>query len=316
MFAAPLVVALACSPAASEGPPLAVPVSDSVESVPAGGEVGANAPVVEAPASPPAVAPPPGPGAQHHHGHRAHVRHELRRSESRPLWGGFGYFSPGFLVGHFDGVAGALAAPGSFGAGAAPGRMAFSVGGGGKSLIGGRFLFGGKGFGLIAPTAANDVGRVAAGGGGGGVELGLVVVNKRGWLVYPFTGFGGMGYSLSLTNTSQTSRTFGDQTIAAGKALELGTGSVYVEFGAGFRRLTFTRGGGFIHGAELGLMLALDQGPWRRSDGRAVGGGVPGVNMSGLYLRVDIGGGGFSWTEDVERWRQRRAERRARRGRA
>lgn len=164
------------------------------------------------------------------------------------------------------------------------------------------------------PTAANDVGRVAVGGGGGGVELGLVVVNRRGWIVYPFAGLGAIGYSLTLTNTSQGPRSFGDQTIAAGRALELGAGSAYVELGAGFRRLTFTRGGGFIHGAELGLMLALDQGPWKRSDGRAVGGGVPGVNMSGFYLRVDIGGGGFSWTEDVERWRQRRAERRARRG--
>lgn len=307
MLASPLVVMLSSSPVGSEAPPPAEP-SEPAAAVPAGEDV---APVVAPPTTPVA---PPAAGEVHHGPLHGRGRHGFRRAESRPLWGGFGYFSPGFVVGHFDDLTGALAAPGSFGAGAAPGRMAVSVGGGGKSLLAGRFLIGGKGFGLFAPTAANDVGRVAVGGGGGGVELGLVVVNRRGWIVYPFAGLGAIGYSLTLTNTSQGPRSFGDQTIAAGRALELGAGSAYVELGAGFRRLTFTRGGGFIHGAELGLMLALDQGPWKRSDGRAVGGGVPGVNMSGFYLRVDIGGGGFSWTEDVERWRQRRAERRARRG--
>ncbi len=224
-----------------------------------------------------------------------------------PRWGGFGHFSPGVLIGDWGDFASSFEHPvmsSTRELKASP--VAATVGGGGRALLAGRYLLGGRGFGMWVPTMWTDWGSARVSGGGGGFDLGLVVYNQRRWMVYPFAGVGGLGYTLEVRNNSDAPVTFGGSplatTPAAGAVIEGGgaskfsTGFWTFELGVGFQRLQYRRkqGGGLINGGELGLLISLHDNAWSDENDVPVIGAPP-ARMLGVYLRLNIGGGGFFW---------------------
>ena len=166
-------------------------------------------------------------------------------------------------------------------------------------LVGGRYLIGGKGYGIFSPLIEADWGKAALTGGGGGLDVGLVLFNHRRWLVYPKAGFGGQEHTLTIRNSSNTNLRFGSNAspVAANSDEQYTTGFFTADIGIGFQRLMFPRadGGGLIHGGEVGVMMSLAEGTWSDSD-NAIVRGAPPIRMIALYLRLNLGGGGFTWT--------------------
>lgn len=56
------------------------------------------------------------------------------------------------------------------------------------------------------------------------------------------------------------------------------------------------QGGGLINGGELGLLMSLGDSVWRDAADVPVVGAAP-ARMLALYLRLNIGGGGFLWRD-------------------
>ena len=250
-----------------------------------------------APVEPESAAPAPttatqaeAPAATSPHPHTDYPRR-------RPNWGGWGHASGGVLIGDWGGYRGALTHPS--GVTLPPARTALQVGGGGAMLLAGRYVIGGKGFGLFTPRATTGWGQVALSGGGGGFDVGVVVVNTRRWLVFPKFGMGGLGHTMTVRNESDEDVAFGTDgaTIAANSEDTYGSGYFTAEVGVGFKRLTFPRqeGGGLINGGEIGVMMSITDSGWNQND--VIVSGVPPFRMVALYLRLDIGGGGFWWGE-------------------
>lgn len=205
----------------------------------------------------------------------------------QPRWGGFGYATVGVAFGDYGRTDRSLALPGPV----EWSRGSLIVGGGGRLLIAGRLLLGGKGFALMQPQVHTDSARTWMLGGGGGLELGFVVVNRRGWLVFPTFGVGGLGWSLEILNRGTAPIQAGDRTLAAGGRLEASAGHPYIDVGIGAVRRWWRGMGGPIHGLHAGLMVATSDGRWE-ADRAALTGLAP-VSLAVGYLRVELGGGGF-----------------------
>lgn len=205
----------------------------------------------------------------------------------QPRWGGFGYATIGVAFGEYGRTDRSLAVGGPV----EWSRASLIAGGGGRVLIAGRLLLGGKGFALLLPQVHTDAARVWALGGGGGFELGFVVLNRRGWLVYPTIGGGGLGWSLEVLNRGDAPIQVGGRTVGGGGRLDASAGHPYLDVGVGAVRRWWRGGGGPIHGLHVGLMVATSDGRWE-TEGQALTGLAP-VSLALGYLRVEFGGGGF-----------------------
>ena len=212
--------------------------------------------------------------------------HRHDKDEKRPWWGGWGHFSPGIFVGHFGDVGERLDDGDSFSDEIRYRPIGLMLGGGGRALLAGRFLIGGKGFAMLPQSQVTERGRAVLTGGGGGLDVGLLIYNRRHWLMYPYVGFGGFGYSLDLRNQSEQ-----DVVVSPNITLEPEAGFATAEIGFGFARTAFWGQGGFMHGIEIGMMFALSEDRWKTEDDVSVA--LPPANMLGGYLRMNIGGGGF-----------------------
>ncbi len=229
----------------------------------------------------------------------------VTRREKNPWCGGFGFFAPGILVGDFGEADLVLGAAG----GLPP--YAFTVGGGGGVLLGGMYVIRGKGFYYFRPSTPFERGRVTAMGGGGGLDVGLVVYNRRQWLVYPYAGVGGLSAKLGIENRHAEDIEIEGHTLAPGDELELDSGCFTFELGFAFQRLMFEKpsgkmrsNGGMINGAEIGLLVSLHQSRWGGEN--LTTDAIPPARMIG----VSIGGGGFSrWEPPMARRSKRRKSR-------
>lgn len=233
-----------------------------------------------------------------------------QRAERNPWLGGFGFFSPGLVVGNFGDMGRALEDGSALGPGGAPSDVAVTVGGGGGQLLGGVFMLRGKGFGLFAPTATTRRGRAALTGIGGGADVGLVLFNRRRWLLYPYVGVGGVSSSSSVRNDHDDDIIVAGRTLSPGQELDLKSGYFTFELGFAFQRLMFrkprhneTSLGGFINGGEVGAIVSLGRSTWQ-SEGNSVP-DMPSTQLLGGYVRLLIGGGGFGrWSPP--KWKRRR----------
>lgn len=224
----------------------------------------------------------------------AAVAPEARALEGEPYFGGFGHASVGPILGNFRSVADDLARPGSLGPGYRAGALGLELGGGGRALLGGRLLFGGKGYVMLVPTHGTGRGTARLVAGGGGLDLGYAVVNRDHWLFYPYLGAGGIGFHLDVHNKSAAPILVGVDPLAAGASLGRRAGAPTLEVGLGLQRLLFNDAGGFIVGAELGMLTAVGDGHWRDDENQPVAGLHP-AYFDGGYLRLTIGGGAFQF---------------------
>lgn len=209
-----------------------------------------------------------------------------------PEVGGFGFFSPGLFFADFGLLAKDLARSDSLGVNSAPSPLGLSIGGGGRALYG-RWIVGGKGFGVFSSTGVNATGESFIAGGGGGFDVGFTLLNEDYWLIYPFFGLGGVGFNMEVKNTSAAPIRFGtSETINPGQTGTFNTGFFTFEAGAGAQHLLHEGEGGFQIGIEGGLLAAIGQSSWFNANGDVVEGSNK-VKLDGFYLRLTIGGGGF-----------------------
>ncbi len=218
------------------------------------------------------------------------------RNDGNPNFGGIGYGFVGLTMGSFSALEGALQSPSALGPGYGASTGGFSVGGGSGALLFGRLWVGGKGFGMFVGTGETPSGTAKLSAAGGAGELGFAAVNHGGWLVIPFVGVGSLSYSLSIQNRRATPvKLSAYDTLAAGTTTDYSASFVTGEVGVRVMRLLFGEGrhGGLAAGAELGYMSALGRGPWTGPGG--VNSGIGSADLGAAYVRLLIGGGGFSF---------------------
>ncbi len=212
-------------------------------------------------------------------------------AEERPWIGGFGHMVTGLAFGQLGNLAGQLGH--SEGLGATPEEYGYTVGGGGRMMITDYLFLGGRGYLMVLPEFSSDRGSAALYGGGGGVDLGVLIHNRDKVMLYPFVGVGGLGLNLEITNNSDKEIRFGKERIKAGEQKSLRTGFWYLEVGFGVQRLLFAdkQQGGWVIGAEVGVQLS-PRSEWMDEDDRELAGVNPARLASGFF-RITVGGGGF-----------------------
>ena len=212
------------------------------------------------------------------------------KKERRPKHGGLGYAAFGILAGPIGDMQDALVD--TLGPGARSPGYGYTVGGGGRMLLFHRLVIGGKGFGLFPPEVGGPNGRARIGGGGGGLELGFAAVSRPKLLFFPYVGVGGFGLGLELENTSQDDIQLGDaDPLPPDEQRDYASGFVYLEVGAGLHRLIFWGDGGLAVGFNVGGMFSVAPSRW--ADGERELQGLDEPRLSGAYLQLTIGGGGF-----------------------
>jgi len=222
------------------------------------------------------LAPPPPPPEQPRH----------------PWFGGLGYASIAPFFGQVSALESGLRAPEALGESYGVGDGAFLLGGGGGAVLFGHLWLGGHGFGLLTSSFHNARGDAVLTGGGGAFELGYVLSTSPKMLVIPFFGLGGFAYNLEVTNnTAQAMPLLNAFALSAGDSKTFTAGFATIEAGLRFQRLLFSRNGGMSAGLEAGVLRSLNNGPWL--SGRSEFTHEEGATLDGVYVRVNIGGGGF-----------------------
>jgi hypothetical protein len=218
------------------------------------------------------------------------ARAEAPRKERRPKHGGLGYAAVGIVAGPIGDIEDGLVQ--TLGPGTRSPEFGYTVGGGGRMLLFHRVVIGGKGFGLFPPEVGGPNGTARVSGGGGGLELGFAAVNRPKVLFFPYFGVGGFGLGLELRNASQQDIQFGDAApLQPGEERDYASGFVYLEVGAGLHRLVFFGDGGLAVGFNVGGMFSVAPSQW--ADAGEPIEGLDEPRLSGAYLQLTVGGGGF-----------------------
>lgn len=217
---------------------------------------------------------------------------------AEPGSGGFGYALFGVTNVNFGNLQNVLRSTEGFGKNFTISSNGTAAGGGGHALLTNRLLIGGKGYGSITSITGseNDV-EVSVTSGGGGFNLGYSLINNNKWLVYPFIGYGGGGYTLSIENHAKQGLKLGDETLAESTNAEYTAEQSIFEVGLGAHHLFFNpeTSGGLMVGVILNAAFGVSKIPWRRDDKtiQALGN----TKLQIITLSFTFGGGGFSPTE-------------------
>lgn len=198
--------------------------------------------------------------------------------------GGAGFIAIGTNVGQFGSLNNRLRASGypSFD------TRLLSLGGGGYRTIGGRFLLGGEGYGVLTPSNTSRGRRVSLGGGYGLATIGYLAVAHSKWQVYPQVGAGLGGFSVRIGNADNAA--FEDVLDDPNRESELNRGQFLLSLSLqGAYTFRSTNEGGFHVGLQAGYLFAPADGDWTL-DGNSLDGG-PEAGFDGPFLRLLIGGG-------------------------
>ena len=197
------------------------------------------------------------------------------------------------MTGDFSAMQKTLEPQNLLGVGYGPAPTALAFGGGGGGLWH-RLWLGGKGFGMAVAMASSDRADTSLSGGGGGFELGYAVVATEDWLVVPFFGLGGFGYTLTVKNSSAAPLAlYAGESVPVNGQREYSAGFFTGELGIRASRLLFFNTGGFMVGAELGYQTSLQRSAWEETSSK-----VPAPESAELraaYFRLVFGGGGFQF---------------------
>jgi len=212
----------------------------------------------------------------------------------RARFGGIGFMQLGTHIGPVADIASTLRDPNALGDGAVSPGFGYTIGGGGRALLLGRLVIGGRGFGVFTPRIGGERGFATITAGGGGFELGVAAVNRDAWLLIPYVGGGAGGVTMEVANTSTTTLTIADdEAIPKAGTRTYDAGFGYIEFGLAAHRLLFFGSGGFAIGMDVGGMVSV--GPQKWSTGVRNLDGIDRPKLSGAFLRLTLGGGGFSF---------------------
>lgn len=211
--------------------------------------------------------------------------------------GGFGhffqgpsYYMPRDLMNYLESPA-VLNAPVSS-------RMGTTSGGEGAALLG-NFLVGGGGFSQTSARHLTDSTRMNLSMVGGYFKFGYALVSCNYNLVYAYGGLGWGVMDLRLENFSKDSGILfdDDDAIAPGYRGEYTLNLNYYDLGLSFKRIAASKNktyGGFMFGIDLGTFITQSTSEWYSDSNELISGPTePRMAMS-PYLRITIGGGGFS----------------------
>lgn len=208
--------------------------------------------------------------------------------------GGYGYFAPGVMIGGLSNVESNLQDDGILASGESLPSVSTNIGGGGYGLIDKRLIVGGYGFGNFFSKTTSSVATVKLSGGGIIMQVGYAAYNKNKMLVFPTAGFGFMGNTMTIDNTSSGDLHFGNNNIPAGTLIQVSEGNPMMDFAVNFNKLLSKNGNsGFCVGASLGYMLKLSTTDWQNVQTKQAVTGVDDTGYQGFYVKVIIGGGGF-----------------------
>lgn len=206
---------------------------------------------------------------------------------------GMGWIEPSDLVSH-------LQSPGVFGSSFTWDNVAINTGVEGYAEIH-RLLIGGGGFGLLTQNMESDGGILRFGFGGGNAKIGYVVYQQPRYFASLMAGFGGGVMYVGIENTSNLTPIYfssnnpvlfhQDEDYFRGYLLyDVALNNKFIATRINQNNRKF---GGFMFGLDLGATIALPVDTWRDDEGT-----VTGIPSSGSfvspYLRLTIGGGGFS----------------------
>jgi hypothetical protein len=218
-------------------------------------------------------------------------------------WGGFGYATVGGLVGDWSRLESDFNGPDALGPAVDVSPLTLQVGGGGKALLGQWFLLGGKGMGWFVGGERRDDAELSLYGGGGGLDFGVAVYNRHLTLFYPYIGVGGYALSIEVANARESAFRVGSAAVGPGQSQVFTTGFFTADFGLGIQRMMFfgrrddLSDGGMLAGFEGGLLVPLVKGALSDEAGQRVA-GVGDFGISGVYLRLTLGGGAFTFSDD------------------
>ena len=219
-------------------------------------------------------------------------------AEPAAEWGGFGQAFVGGMLSNYGNFENEMAQPRVLGNDFSMSPVGLQFGGGGWMMLAGTVLVGGRGLGFVVDASDTQGARVSFAGGGGGLVIGYAALNRDSYLLYPFFGFGGYGFSMEMTNVlGGQDIAFGSERVAPDATDAFSAGFFSFEFGVGFQRLLFFDDGGFTVGAEGGFTIPVAPGGWNDADGRDIS-GLEELGISGGYLRLTLGGGGFLFGDD------------------
>jgi hypothetical protein len=208
------------------------------------------------------------------------------------VYGGMGYFQTGVSFLDLDDLNAMLKSNDM----PELGNASATFGGGGQGIIG-NFIIGGEGHGVMGNSGLNQTYRVTYGSGYGLFNMGYVVYSNPVLLLYPMLGIGGGGQSVTIIDRSSLPVNFSDILEDPKHQSVLTKGSFLIDLSLTSNLFVFghtggNASGGFLVGLRAGYLLELNNDRWYIDDQELVGG--PNSGMSGPYIRLIIGGGGFS----------------------
>jgi hypothetical protein len=181
-------------------------------------------------------------------------------------------------------------------------RAGIIGGGGGYGVFGNRILLGGSGLGYRVADATSR-GQATLSMGGGFINLGYVVIRRDNMMTFPYIGIGGKGMSLRVKNDTDESFNIGNRIVAPGDDLKLNSGGISFEAGYSMQLYTFSlsekgSSGGLLVGLQAGTYVFAGLEDWHIESSDDM---VPSFSKAysfAPYIRLTIGGGGFTVTND------------------
>ncbi len=212
-------------------------------------------------------------------------------SDHPKIYGGFGYFMPGYQFLSLTEM------NNSFKAAGFPeiSNGALSIGGGGFYVVR-NLLIGGEGYGLIGGSVENIDYRVDHAGGCGFFNVGYILAGSPSFLFAPVMGIGGGGISVNIKDRDYYPDNFDDLMEDPARESIISNGGLLLNFSvltniliAGYR--AENEAGGFYLGLKAGYILNASGNTWYINDEELQG--SPAAGMSGPYVSLMIGGGGM-----------------------
>lgn len=216
------------------------------------------------------------------------------------IYGGFGHFFIGPSLMQSKHISDYLKQNKVLGNEYSPSTVGYTIGGEGGAMFQ-RFYIGGGGFGIIKPVAGSSFGKATEALSGGYLKIGYRYYSTPSSFMHAYTAFGWMGYSLTLSNTSDSmSLEFNRKSyLPPGKEQTYTNGGFLFDLGTGAKTIVFSETdkednmkGGLMLGIDIGCLVAIPVKDWQNED-KIVSGPPDLPVMLSPYVRLTFGGGGL-----------------------
>jgi len=213
--------------------------------------------------------------------------------------GGFGYGFFGPVYNLSPTVQNDLKVPSLLGDGLQLNGLSILAGGGGYGLLNNNILIGGSGF-SYKISDATQRGQANFSIGGGFVNFGYLHIAKNSMMAFPYFGIGACGMDLRIKNdTPDDIFVLGSVTIEPGENKNFNSAAIGLEMGYAIKLLAFSidkygSNGGFMVGLQIGTYFFSGIDNWHEKNTDDV---IPVFSRPYVfspYLRLTVGGGGFS----------------------